>query len=283
MIVLCCCSRSVDLGAGYLIRSIHSCYSGVTSASKPQIIPRIFDFSTATSAQHSTTTATQTGDNDDDTIMTSSMSSPSPLSRSPLLDGACWLALGVTLGSVLTWKAAHLSLLAKYLRPCDKDDDHDNDSLSYEQRKRERLPDLVILVRHGESEGNIDKTMWWKKPDNQISLTKKGRDQATAVGKRIERVFQHYEQSLGLSMQRVHIHASPFVRTIQTAKLARSSFEHRVVRQNSCPRLREQEFGNTQSADFQRYRQEQKRVGRFWYRFPTGESGADGESGWRLL
>ena len=215
--------------------------------------------------------------------MTSSIESI-PIPRNPLLESACWLALGVTLGSVLTWKVAHLSLLAKHLQANHDDDDdnrdNNNDSLSYEQRKRERLPDLVILVRHGESEGNIDKTMWWKKPDNQIALTQKGEEQAAAVGRRIERVFQHYEQSsLGKnsSMQRVHIHASPFVRTIQTAKLARSSFEHRVVRQNLCPRLREQEFGNTQSADFQQYRQEQKRVGRFWYRFPTGESGADGE------
>jgi len=39
--------------------------------------------------------------------------------------------------------------------------------------------------------------------------------------------------------------------------------------------LREQEFGNTQNVAFQEYRNEQKKVGRFWYRFPTGESGAD--------
>lgn len=63
------------------------------------------------------------------------------------------------------------------------------------------------------------------------------------------------------------------------------------------PRLREQEFGNLQGDEFIKYREEQTKViwagrtffpkllrlfvasifqiGRFWYRFPTGESGAD--------
>jgi broad specificity phosphatase PhoE len=41
------------------------------------------------------------------------------------------------------------------------------------------------------------------------------------------------------------------------------------------PRLREQEFGNMQDNNMVLYREEQQRVGRFWYRFPNGESGAD--------
>ena len=39
--------------------------------------------------------------------------------------------------------------------------------------------------------------------------------------------------------------------------------------------LREQEFGNLQGDDFKTFREEQRSVGRFYYRFPTGESGAD--------
>jgi broad specificity phosphatase PhoE len=41
------------------------------------------------------------------------------------------------------------------------------------------------------------------------------------------------------------------------------------------PRIREQEFGNKQDETFTRLREDQMSVGRFWYRFPTGESGAD--------
>jgi broad specificity phosphatase PhoE len=176
----------------------------------------------------------------------------------------CLFLLGVGVGASLTWAIVKTSRYAR------------KQSSTYGERKRQRLPDLVILVRHGESEGNVDKTLWWKVPDNKIRLTEKGRQQALDVGERIERALKHYETNLGICMQRLHIHASPFERTIETAQLARESIEHRVVRHNLCPRLREQEFGNMQCSDFKAYREEQKHVGRFWYRFPTGESGADG-------
>ena len=40
-------------------------------------------------------------------------------------------------------------------------------------------------------------------------------------------------------------------------------------------RIREQEFGNLQGEDFKSFREEQSRIGRFFYRFLTGENGAD--------
>jgi len=49
-----------------------------------------------------------------------------------------------------------------------------------------------------------------------------------------------------------------------------------IVRIDIEPRLREQEFGNTQDpSQMPEIRKEQSAVGRFWYRFPHGESGAD--------
>lgn len=47
---------------------------------------------------------------------------------------------------------------------------------------------LVILVRHGESEGNVDKKMWWKKPDHTIELTEKGKQQACCRCRKTNRV-----------------------------------------------------------------------------------------------
>jgi len=82
---------------------------------------------------------------------------------------------------------------------------------------------------------------------------------------------------------RVHLVVSPFERTLQTARAMRTSLEHRVVRTDIESRIREQEFGNIQQhrgdrfdeRDFAYHRAQQQKVGRFWYRFPTGESGAD--------
>lgn len=149
-------------------------------------------------------------------------------------------------------------------------------NLDYEMDKRQGLPELVILVRHGESEGNADNTLWRKKADNLIELSSRGVDEASEAGERLEEIFQRYDEDPNLpSMKRVHIVVSPFERTVQTAFFMRQHFDHRIVRTDVETRVREQEFGNLQGDDFKKFREEQKSVGRFWYRFPTGESGSD--------
>jgi broad specificity phosphatase PhoE len=156
----------------------------------------------------------------------------------------------------------------------------------YLQEKRQRLPSLILLLRHAESEGNADHTIFRTKPDNLVSLTEKGVQQAIEAGQRIERLFQSYENEMqtapiGLGREsaqkinRVHIHVSPYERTVQTVNAARQAFERRVVRTSPESRIREQEFGNYSLKDSLQQQQEQQQVGRFWYRFPTGESGAD--------
>jgi broad specificity phosphatase PhoE len=179
--------------------------------------------------------------------------------------------------------------------------------------RRQRLPDVILLVRHGESEGNADHTLYREKPDNLVRLTATGLEQARTAGVRIESILQtydekrrqqqHQQQQLSSSSSiwsstfffwfrrlavtaavpplppppmRVHLIVSPFERTVQTAMAMRQWFDHRIVRTDLQPRIREQEFGNLQkNDDFVQFRAEQKKVGRFWYRFPTGESGAD--------
>jgi len=154
--------------------------------------------------------------------------------------------------------------------------DYDDDDLGEEIRKRERLPELIILVRHGESEGNADNTLWRKKADNLIELSGMGVDEADFAGERIEQIFAMFDKDDHLpSIRRVHLIVSPFERTVQTSFFMRPHFDHRIVRTDVETRIREQEFGNLQGDEFQSFREEQKAVGRFWYRFPTGESGAD--------
>lgn len=135
--------------------------------------------------------------------------------------------------------------------------------------RRNRLPNTIILIRHGESEANADKVLWKTIPDNLLGLTDNGRVQANAVGDRVENILESNGD------KRVHLVISPFERTLQTASCLRSSIEHRIVRTDIESRIREQEVGNLQGDEFVAYRAQQKKVGRFWYRFPTGESGAD--------
>mmetsp|Transcript_13618 Transcript_13618/g.31293 ORF Transcript_13618/g.31293 Transcript_13618/m.31293 type:complete len:340 (-) Transcript_13618:100-1119(-) len=137
-------------------------------------------------------------------------------------------------------------------------------ALAYATRRA--LPRRIILVRHGESEGNCDKSLYRDTADNLIELTDEGVRQAQAVGHRIKRL---------IGDDSIHLFVSPFERTLQTLRNVRLALEENVRHTYVEPRLREQEFGNLQGDDFAQYRAEQARIGRFFYRFPTGESGAD--------
>ena len=123
--------------------------------------------------------------------------------------------------------------------------------------KRERLPKLIILLRHGESEANADNTLWRTKPDNIINLTEKGIQQAKEAGLRIENLFQSYDDDDNTNgnnnnidinnirtINRVQIYVSPFERTLQTTWAARPFFKHRVVETLLESRIREQVRGN---------------------------------------
>ncbi|KAK3286245.1 hypothetical protein CYMTET_6185 [Cymbomonas tetramitiformis] len=140
-------------------------------------------------------------------------------------------------------------------------------SQALEESRRRSLPERIILVRHGESEGNADVTLYRTKADNLVELTERGTLQAKEAGKRIRKVVGN---------SAVLIQTSPFQRTLQTARNIRECLpEEQLAPLHVDPRLREQEFGNLQGEDFKNFRKEQVDVGRFYYRFPTGESGAD--------
>jgi len=106
-----------------------------------------------------------------------------------------------------------------------------------------------------------------RKADNLCELTDKGRGQARVAGERIR-------QLLG-NKGTISVIVSPFERTQQTLYSLQQNLGNVAVR---CvyidPRVREQEFGNFQE-DMKRHSADAAEVGRFYYRRPTGESGAD--------
>ncbi|MGW0900504.1 phosphoglycerate mutase family protein, partial [Streptomyces goshikiensis] len=50
-------------------------------------------------------------------------------------------------------------------------------------------PRRIVLVRHGESEGNLDDTVYEREPDHALRLTPVGRAQATGTGVRLRELF----------------------------------------------------------------------------------------------
>lgn len=57
------------------------------------------------------------------------------------------------------------------------------------RRKKTTFPKRLILVRHGESEGNIDQGLYCHVPDNAMHLTQLGFEQAVAAGKSLKQII----------------------------------------------------------------------------------------------
>jgi broad specificity phosphatase PhoE len=129
----------------------------------------------------------------------------------------------------------------------------------------EHRPNRIILVRHGESEGNLDDTIYERVPDHRIGLTPKGFDQARETGEVIRDL---------LDGESVEVYMSPYVRTRQTLEALALPVAERDVRVES--RLREQDWANFQDpADIAEQKEQRDRYGHFYYRFTHGESGSD--------
>lgn len=156
------------------------------------------------------------------------------------------------------------------------------------------MPEKVILVRHGQSMGNIDEVLYSTTPDNAMPLTDLGWEQARAAGKILK-------EKILAKGGTVHFIVSPYVRTVETFHGIASAWcdpdddcftgieshdgkvkawYERLMEQgltwNEDSRLREQDFGNYQNPEvIKRAKEERQRFGAFYYRFPNGESASD--------
>lgn len=142
-----------------------------------------------------------------------------------------------------------------------------------------RGPQRIYLVRHGESEGNVDKTTHFRKPDHAIQLTEKGHQQAFAAGRFLR---EHFERA-GLMGAPIRLWNSPYKRTRQTAdglvKGAGNVFKDRYEDIS----LREQQFGLFDGyedhelserfpLEHAHYKKCEDFSGRFYATMPLGES-----------
>ncbi|GIL42900.1 hypothetical protein Vafri_727 [Volvox africanus] len=137
------------------------------------------------------------------------------------------------------------------------------------------LPDRIILVRHAESEGNVDNKAYTYIPDSQVPLTARGHMQARDAGKRIKELMETDPERA--RNYKLFFYISPYKRSLQTYEGISSQFSsHHLLGVQEEVQLREQDFGNFQDEQGKQHEKaERLRFGRFFYRFPNGESGAD--------
>eukprot|EP00040_Diaphanoeca_grandis_P017249 m.89684 g.89684 ORF g.89684 m.89684 type:complete len:304 (-) comp26322_c0_seq1:114-1025(-) len=126
----------------------------------------------------------------------------------------------------------------------------------------------IILIRHGESMGNEDEQVYTNTPDWTISLTEKGKAQAADAGKQLSDLVGN---------EKLLVYVSPYARATQTLDCILENMEGaNIVNVREDPRLAEQQFGNFQNKEEMRDSKEERNdFGRFFYRFPQGESGLD--------
>ncbi|MEH6420745.1 histidine phosphatase family protein [Pseudomonas sp. CGJS7] len=155
-------------------------------------------------------------------------------------------------------------------------------------------PLKLILIRHGESEGNVDKKKHLELADHAISLSQKGRQEALSAGEWLGRYFLENN----MPDTRTRFWVSPYKRTRQTADevirginaVAAQVGEERKAKflfdRREHINLVEQQFGlfdgipeDELSERFPletaHYNKQLEHEGRFWARMPLGESRFD--------
>ena len=141
----------------------------------------------------------------------------------------------------------------------------------------------ILLVRHGESAGNVDPTIHTTTADHAVPLSDRGADQAREAGRRIA---AYYERELGDAWPHVRLWVSPYVRTRQTADALAETAGPWITDRVEHILLCEQQFGlfdGVAEADLPTrfpnehgyYAMQCRFGGKFWARMPQGESRFD--------
>lgn len=138
----------------------------------------------------------------------------------------------------------------------------------------------IFLVRHGESVGNVDKSVHFTTPDHAIGLSDKGKLQAEKAGEALVKYFQANEIA-GYTRMWV----SPYLRTRETAAGIAKSFPFGIDQREHI-NIVEQQFGLFDGhpdeelaklfpLEHAHYDKCEKKEGKFWARMPLGESRFD--------
>lgn len=128
----------------------------------------------------------------------------------------------------------------------------------------------LILLRHGESSSNVDRSILLKDDffDNMVDLTEKGKQQAREAGARAGAKIEWGENN--------YLYFSPYLRTKQTTKEFLKVFTPTLKEVVEHPLLIEQEFKDFVSQEEVEEKKQRRTIrGKFYYRYKNGESPLD--------
>ncbi len=135
----------------------------------------------------------------------------------------------------------------------------------------------IFLVRHGQSEANLDKAVYVRLPDHRVALSTEGHAQADEVGAYLARQLK--------GAPRVRILASPYVRARQTSEAIERALTAAVIPfdKREATELRELEYGlfdgiadedlpKNFPLEYEHYDKHKRFEGEFFAPMPLGES-----------
>ena len=124
----------------------------------------------------------------------------------------------------------------------------------------------LYLIRHAESLGNVDRSVYFQMPDWKIPITEKGKEQAKSAANKLKKMFGFYNY--------VPIITSPYVRAKQTTDIIKSVFEYSTIFES--PLVRERDWGLLrEEVEATSTREERNHLFDFYRRPERGESFAD--------
>ncbi len=138
----------------------------------------------------------------------------------------------------------------------------------------------IFLIRHGESTVNTGENFIKRLPDHLVSLTDNGKNQAFTAGQKLKR----YCTETGVDLLKARIWRSPYLRTRQTSEEFNKSLSIYDIKEDIT--LAEQQYGLFDSlpwdmwgemypTEFNEYLRQIDNSGKFYARFPMGESPFD--------
>lgn len=131
----------------------------------------------------------------------------------------------------------------------------------------------LYLIRHAQSEGNVDPSRYKAARDHQIMLTGEGQDQAHDMGKALQKILLKNEVA---HMNQTVFFTSPYLRARQTLQTSMRGGALNPINLFTNPLLREQEWKYfVDNNDSKEVRENRANFGKFYYRFKRGESIAD--------
>lgn len=125
-------------------------------------------------------------------------------------------------------------------------------------------PKRIILIRHGQSEGNVNKQIYHTTPDYAVQLTDSGINQVKHSANSLKAI---------IGENPVAYYVSPFWRTRQTYMVLKKTIPE--WRYYEDLRIREQEWLTSFQAVDTIDERARDSFGHMYYRFGTGESNAD--------